>query len=342
MAQLRVGVVGVGRMGSVHARHLAGSVSGAKLVALADVDRSRLDALANELGVKGFTDYREMFRSPEVDAVVIAGPTDQREEMLGAAVEAGKPVFCEKPLAQSMDAVRRLRALVERSGAFVQIGFMRRFDPGYAAARRHIEAGAIGEVIGVHSMTRDPKLPPYDYIATSGGIYADLAIHDFDIVRFLMADEVASVYAVGGVYKYERLAEYGDVDNTFCTLTFTRGGIGTVHGSRNAVSGYDVRAEVYGTEGSIRIGYDRETPVLLFGGRGGSFDCVPFFFERFHDAYRLELEAFVTAVKRGDPPPVGVEDGERALAIAEAALESLRSGRPVRVAGACDAGVEAS
>lgn len=342
MGQLRVGVVGAGRMGTVHARHLAGSVSGARLAAIAEVDRERLEKVAGELGVKGYVDYREMFASPDVDAVVIAGPTDQREEMLEAAVASGKPIFCEKPLAKSMDAVRRIRALVERKGAYLQIGFMRRFDPGYAAARRCIEAGAIGEVIGVHSMTRDPALPPYEYIATSGGIYADLAIHDFDIVRFLMADEVTTVYAVGGVYKYPRLAEYGDVDNTFCTLTFSRGGIGTVHGSRNAVAGYDVRAEVYGTEGSLRIGYDRQTPVLLLDKRGGSFNCVPFFFERFQDAYRLELEAFAAAVRRGDPPPVGVDDGERALAIAEAALESLRTGMPVKVAGISEAGGKAS
>lgn len=331
MVQLRVGVVGIGRMGAIHARHLAGSVAGAKLAAVADVDRERLEAFAAELGVKGYTDYHEMLASADVDAIVIAGPTDQREAMLEAAIGSGKPVFCEKPLAPTMEGVRRIKAEVAKANAFVQLGFMRRFDPGYAAARRRIEEGVIGEVVGVHSMTRDPKLPPFEYIASSGGIYADLAIHDFDIVRFLTGDEVTSVYAIGGVYKYERLHEVGDIDNTFCSLKFARGAMGTVHGSRNAVYGYDVRAEVYGTEGAIRIGYDRETPILLLDQRGASHDYVPFFFERFQSAYRLELEAFVDAVLRQAPPPVSVDDGEKALAIAQAALLSLQTGRPVDV-----------
>lgn len=342
MVQLRVGVVGIGRMGAVHARHLAGSVAGAKLAAVADVDRERLEAFAGELGVNGFVEYQEMFASPKIDAIVIAGPTDQRETMLEAAIGSGKPIFCEKPLAQTMEGVQRIKAAAVKANAFVQLGFMRRFDPGYAAARRRIEEGAIGDVVGVYSMTRDPKLPPYEYIASSGGIFADLAIHDFDIVRFLTGDEVTTVYSVGGVYKYERLVDYRDVDNTFCTLTFAGGAIGTVHGSRNAVYGYDVRAEVYGTEGSIRIGYDRETPMLLLDQRGASHDYVPFFFERFQNAYRLELEAFVDAVKRDAPPPVGVEDGERALAIAEAALRSLETGLPVDVEGAQPREEEAS
>lgn len=341
MSQLRVGVVGIGRMGAVHARHLVGSVAGAKLAAVADVDRQRLEAIAGQLGVKGFVDYREMFASPEVDAIVIAGPTDQREAMLKAAIASGKPTFTEKPLAQTMDAVRRIKAAAEKANAFIQLGFMRRFDPGYAAARRFIEEGTIGKVVGVYSMTRDPALPPYEYIASSGGIFADLAIHDFDIVRFLTGDEVVKVYSLGGVYKYDRLVEYQDVDNAFCTLTFAGGAMGMIHGSRNAVYGYDVRAEVYGTEGSLRIGYDRETPVLLLDKRGASHDYVPFFFERFQNAYRLELEAFVDAVRRGVPPPVGVDDGERALAIAEAALRSLKMGVPVDVEGASAGGSQA-
>lgn len=330
MARIRVGVIGLGRMGAVHARHLAGSVSGAKLVAVADVDPQRL-ATAEALGVKGYLDFREMIAAADVDAIVVAGPTDQREAMLDAAIASGKPVFCEKPLAQTLEAVRRIKAAVARQGAFLQLGFMRRFDPGYAAARKKIEDGAIGEVVGVYSMTRDPHLPPYEYIASSGGIFADLAIHDFDIVRFLTGDEVASVYAMGGVYKYDRLAEYGDVDNAFCALRFAGGAMGTVHGSRNAVYGYDVRAEVYGTEGSLRIGYDRETPLLILDRGGASHDYVPFFFERFQNAYRLELEAFVDALRRQAPPPVSVDDGEKALAIAVAAQRSLESGRPVQL-----------
>lgn len=331
MTQLRVGVIGIGRMGTVHAKHLVGGVSRARLVALSDVNAERLSVLSDELGVKAYRDYRELLHDPDVDAIVIAGPTDQRESMLTHAFSARKPIFCEKPLSLTLEGVVRLKEIAERENAFLQIGFMRRFDPGYAMAKRMIQQGRIGQVIGVHSKTLDPRLAPYEYIAASGGIFADLAIHDFDIARFLMDDEVESVYTVGGVYKYERLSEYDDIDNCVCTLRFSRGGFGTIHGSRNAVYGYDVRAEVYGTEGSIRIGYDRETPVLLLTEGGGSHDYVPFFIERFQDAYRLEIEAFVAAVLDGQPSPVGIHDGEMALMIAEAAKRSYRSGQPEAV-----------
>lgn len=319
-------------MGSVHARHVAGAVAGARLVAVADIDAARVEAFASQLDVKGYTDYRRLVQADDVDAIVIAGPTDQREEMLMAAFEARKPVFCEKPLSLSLAGVMRVKEAQQASGVYLQIGFMRRFDPGYAAAKKMIAEGRIGQVIAVFSRTLDPKLAPYEYIASSGGIFADLAIHDFDVVRFLMDDEVDTVYTVGGVYKYDRLAEFDDVDNCVCTLRFAKGGIGVVHGSRNAGYGYDVRAEVYGTEGAIRIGYDRETPVLLLSERGAEHDYVPFFFERFQDAYRLELEAFAAAVQKGEPPPVGVHDGEMALKVAIAAKRSHQTGQPIAIA----------
>lgn len=329
MDALRVGVIGIGRMGTTHAKNFVGRVEGARLVAVSDVDKERLERFAAEIGgVETFIDYRELIASDRVDAIVIVGPTDQREEMLLEAFPTGKPIFCEKPLSLSLEGVRRIKSAAAEHRPFLQVGFMRRFDPGYAAARRTIEEGAIGRPIAVHAISLDPHLPSYEYIASSGGIFADLSIHDFDIVRFLMGDEAVSVYSVGGVYKYDRLLEYGDVDNSLCTLRFAQGGFGSVHGSRNATYGYDIRAEVYGTEGAVRIGYERQTPLLLLQKGGASHDFVPYFFERFESAYLLEMQAFVDAVRRGDPPPVGIEDGERALMIAEAARRSLETGAP--------------
>lgn len=332
MAQLRVGLIGVGRMGIIHGRNLLGKITGARLTAIADVDQERLEAVAQDFGgVQTYLDYRELIRDSQVDAIVIAGPTDQREEMLIESFETSKPIFCEKPLSLSMDGVQKIKEAANKHNPFLQIGFMRRFDPGYASARQMIEEGRIGRPVAVRSMSLDPQLAPYEYIAASGGIFADLAIHDFDIVRFLMNDEVRTVYSVGGIYKYDRLVEYDDVDNALCTLQFAGGSIGTVHGSRHATYGYDVQAEVYGTEGTVRIGYDRHTPVLLLAEGRASHDYVPFFAERFDSAYYLEMQAFVNAVKGGQPSPVGLEAGERALAIAIAAKESLKQGAPVDV-----------
>lgn len=328
MKALQVGVIGVGRMGSQHAQNLAGAVRGAKVVALADVDVAKARRLAEELGVtRVYRDYRELLADGVVEAVVITGPTDQREAMLTDALTAKKPIFCEKPVALDLDAVRRIKTLANQTGSLVQIGFMRRFDPGYAAARQKIAEGAIGRPIAIRATSYDPYLAPYEYVVASGGLFADMSIHDFDLVRFLMADEVTGVYALGGVFKYERLTEFEDVDNALVTLRFARGAFGSVHGSRNAVYGYDIRTEILGTEGALHVGYLRHTPLLLLQ-QGVRHDVVPSFLERFRDAYLLELQAFVDAVIKGEAPPVGIEDGERALAIAVAARASLNSGRP--------------
>lgn len=325
-------------MGARHAQNLAGRVPGARLVALSDIDRERVARLAEELGgVRVWHDYRELIADPAVEAVVIAGPSDRREEMLAEAFRSHKPIFCEKPLALDMATVGRIRALAKQSRSLLQIGFMRRFDPGYAAAWRSLREGAIGRPIAISAKSYDPALADYSYVAASGGLFVDLAIHDFDLVRFLMDDEVEQVFAVGGVYKYERLAEFDDIDNGLVTLRFAGGGFGTVQGSRNAVYGYDIRTEVLGTEGAVRIGYDRQTPVLWLRSGGAQHDFVPFFLERFRDAYELEMRAFIDAIRAGKPPSVGIDDGERALAIALAARASLASGRSEEVSSWCSA-----
>lgn len=338
MERVRFGVIGTGRMGTHHARNLAGRICGANLVALADVDQERAAGLARELGgITAWGDYRALIEDRAVDAVVIAASTDRREEMLAAALRSHKPIFCEKPLALDLAAIARIRTLAAQSRSIVQLGFMRRFDPGYDAAWRSLRAGAIGKPIAMSAVSYDPGLASYDYIAGSGGLFADLAIHDFDLARFLMADEVSRVFAVGGIYKYERLSEFGDIDNGLVTLQFACGGFGSVQGSRNAAYGYDIRTEVLGTEGAIRIGYERQTPVLWLRAGGVNHDFVPFFLERFRDAYELEMQAFVEAIRTGASPPVGLEDGERALAIAVAARTSLACGRPEEVPLRCSA-----
>lgn len=329
MQTISFGVIGVGRMGSYHARNLATSVRGARLVALADVAVDRARKLAAELAVaKVFEDFRQLLGDPSVEAVVIAGPAEQRELMLEAAFASKKPVFCEKPLATDLQTARRIKQRALESGCTLQVGFMRRFDPGYARAKQMIEEGAIGQPVVIRATSLDPFLADQEFVASSGGIVMDLCIHDFDLVRFLMGDEVEKIYAVGGVFKYRVLEQYDDQDDVLCVLHFRNGAFGSVQGSRHATYGYDIRTEILGTEGALHVGYLRHTPLLLLQARGVSHDVVPFFKERFRDAYLLELQAFVDALQSGRPVAVGVEDGERAVAIATAARSSLESGRP--------------
>lgn len=331
MAKLGIGVIGVGRIGAHHARNLAGRVKGARLRAVADIDLQRARSLADELEVRAYQNYEDLLSDPAVDAVVIAGPTDQRVEMLEKALPTGKPIFCEKPLATSMEAIEAIKRVAAKHPTFLQLGFMRRYDPGYALARKRIAEGDIGEPIAVHAVSLDPHLASYDYIKSSGGMFVDLSIHDFDLVRFLMHDDVREVYSIGGVYVYEGLRELSDIDNGLVTLHFERGSFGTVRASRSAGYGYDIRTEVLGSKGAIQIGYQRQNPVLLLKKEGVSYDFVPFFLERFEAAYLAEMEDFVNRVLEGKLPAVGLQDGEHALLIALAAQRSLRSGKPEQV-----------
>ena len=225
--QLRVGVVGIGRMGAQHARNLSGTVAGAKLVAIADPDEAAGKRLGEQLGLDAvYTDYKDLIGRDDIDAVVIAAPADKREEMVSACVEAGKHIFCEKPVAQDLDSARRIRRVVEKGSVLYQLGFMRRFDPAYVHAFRRIRDGVIGKPIFIRLTSRDASGPPVQFLRDSGGLFVDSSVHDFDLARWLMDDEVVSVYALGGNFVYPEYADVGDVDVGTATLSFAGGGIG--------------------------------------------------------------------------------------------------------------------
>jgi inositol 2-dehydrogenase len=331
---VNVGLIGVGRLGRVYARDLATRIAETRLVAVADPNQAAARDVAAELDVPSwYGSSSDLVADPTVDAVVVVSPTHTHRQVVLEAATRRKPTFCEKPLALSLAECAEMEAAVRRSGTFFQMGFMRRFDPGYAAAKRQVEEGKIGTPVVFKSTSRDPFRPSLEYAnpASSGGILVDMGIHDFDLARWFMGD-VARVSAVGGVLAYPELATVGDIDNAIATLVFTSGKLGTVDLTRNGFYGYDISTELLGTEGTVRIGYLRETAVLLLTKNCVAHDTVPYFMERFEKAYTLQLQNFAQNVLNEREPPVTLADGTEALRVALAATEACRTGRAVEVA----------
>lgn len=331
--KIKVGLLGLGRLGRVYARDLATRVTGVELTAIADTNASLAEEIAGELDIpRWYMDPLAMMDDPSVDAIVIVTPTSTHCDLVVGAIERGKPVFCEKPPALSLAETQTMKDAVARKQGFLQMGFMRRFDAGYAGAKKRMEAGVIGTPIVFKSSSRDPHRPSLEYAnpASSGGMIVDMGIHDFDLARFFMG-EVASVAAVGGTLAYPELAEVGDIDNAVVTLTFASGCIGIVDLSRSGIYGYDIFGEVLGTSGTIRIGYLRETPLFVMTKNQVAHDTVPFFMERFRDAYTVQLQNFVDNLRNDREPPVTIDDGIGALRIALAATRAREMGTSVSV-----------
>jgi myo-inositol 2-dehydrogenase/D-chiro-inositol 1-dehydrogenase len=321
------GIIGLGRMGAFHAALLRGVVDGAKLIAAA-VDpghRAQLTA-SGEAPCPLVDDVDALLQVPGVDAVVVVSPASLHDDHIPRVAAAGKAVFAEKPLADSVEKARRTAEAVRRAGVPFQIGFQRRFDPGYVQARRMIGDGQIGDVEMFRALTCD-RIPPVDFLRTSGGLFWDLAIHDFDAARFLTGDEIAAVFAVGGILVEPRLAEFDDIDHGIVTLRFTSGAIGVAQSSWRAPYGYDIRAEVHGSLGKVVTEVDEKFPTRLYRDGGLAVERHDQFVERFRDAYRSELQAFVDCLRFDREPSPGIDDGLRAVEIADAATRSRREGR---------------
>lgn len=332
--QLPVGVIGLGRMGQIYATHLARRMPQAKVVAVADVIAERAQKLADDLGVAAwFGNYRELLNNPEIEAVFVLSSTSTHREVVTAAAEAGKAIFCEKPIALTLADTDAMLAAIAKTGVMFQAGFMRRFDAGYMAAKKQIETGAIGKPGTFKSIGRDPFCPDLEYArpSVSGGLILDMAIHDFDLGRWLMGDEVKRVYTEGGTLAFPQLNTVSDIDNAVINMLFRGGGLGNVEVSRNALYGYDIRTEVLGTEGGVQIGYYRQTPMLLLTKSGISHDMVPYLHERFGEAYLTQITDFVERVRTDQTPAVGGTDARAALEIGLAATQSFHTARPVEI-----------
>jgi scyllo-inositol 2-dehydrogenase (NAD+) len=334
MSKLNVGLIGVGRLGRVYARDLSARIASTRLVAVADMNEKLARDVAAEFDVpKSYADPEQLIADPTVDAVVIVSPTHAHRDHVVAALKAKKPTFCEKPPAIELAEAIAMADAEKQTGTFFQMGFMRRFDPGYAAAKRQVDEGRIGRPVVFKATSRDPFPPSLSYAdpKSSGGIFIDMGIHDFDLARWFMGD-VASVQAVGAVLAFPELATVGDHDNVIATMTFADGRLGVVDLTRNGYYGYDISTDLLGTEGTIRVGYIRETPVLLMTKNSVAHDTVPYFMERFERAYTLQLENFAENVLKSRPAPVTIQDGVEALRVAVAATRACRSGQRVDVA----------
>ncbi|SDT35327.1 Gfo/Idh/MocA family oxidoreductase [Jiangella sp. DSM 45060] len=327
---MRVGFVGVGRIGAAHAQVVRDHPA-VTAVRVADADPVRAGKVAAELGVEAVATPAEAFT--DVDAVVIAAATSAHAELMIAAADAGLPVFCEKPVAPDVAGTRAVLAAVEAAGVATQIGFQRRFDAGYAAARDAVRTGALGEVRRLHLVTADAEPPHPSYVPTSGGIYRDCHIHDFDILRWVTGREVTTVYATGANRGAEVFAASGDVDESAAVLTLDDGTLATLQGSRYNGAGYDVRMEVAGTAGTHVVGLD-EHAALTSAEPGVTFPGgTPFreFWSRFRPAYEAEIAAFVDVARGERESPCTVADALESFYVAEAATLSRRQNRVVTI-----------
>lgn len=331
---INLGLIGAGRIGRVHAQHLRHCLAGANLIIVADAKEAVASDCAERLEIaEHSTDFHQVTDHPDVEAVVVCSPTDTHLEVIQAAAAAGKHIFCEKPIDSNLGRIDQVLAAVQKARVVFQVGFNRRFDANFRRVRRAVVDGEIGIPHQLHIISRDPAPPPIDYVKQSGGIFTDMTIHDFDMARFLMGDEVVRVYAAGGTLVDPRIGEAGDLDTATVLLEFAGGAVGVIENSRRAVYGYDQRAEVFGSGGSVRIDNNYPNTAVLSGAKTVRRDLpLNFFMERYVASYLLEMEQFVEAVCRGGPSPISGEEGRIPVLMAHAARKSWELKRPVSLA----------
>ncbi|MBB3603156.1 myo-inositol 2-dehydrogenase/D-chiro-inositol 1-dehydrogenase [Mycolicibacterium sp. BK556] len=326
-----LGVIGLGRIGAFHTETLS-NLDGVDGLVVTDERPDVVSAVAAKFGATPVSSVEQLLNSG-VDGVVVAAATPAHAELTLAAVAKGLPTFCEKPIAATAAESARVAEAITRSGVPVQVGYQRRFDAAFAAAKAAVDSGSLGALHTVRSTTMDPAPPPMDYIAGSGGIFRDCAVHDFDIVRWITGQQAVEVYATGTVQGDPLFTEYGDVDTAAVVVRFDGGALAVISNARYNARGYDCRLEVHGFEDSVVAGWDQGAPVRNTDPRN-TFPEGPahhFFMDRFTEAFRTELAAFVEVTKGNAIKGATVADAVEVAWIAEAATESLRRGTPVRI-----------
>jgi myo-inositol 2-dehydrogenase/D-chiro-inositol 1-dehydrogenase len=326
---VKFALLGAGRIGKVHAKAVTSNPD-AQLVAVTDAMPAAAEALAQQYGARVST-MDDIAIASDVDAVIICTPTDTHADLIQKYSDAGKAIFCEKPIDLDVERVKACLQTVASNKTALMVGFNRRFDPSFAAVKAEIDAGTIGDVEQVVITSRDPGLPPYDYIPVSGGIFRDMTIHDFDMARFLLGEEVETVMATGSCLVDPKVQELGDFDTAAAILTTASGKQAIINNSRRATYGYDQRIEVHGSKGSVSA--QNERPVNIEVATASGYTAPPlhdFFMTRYVAAYAAEIAEFVEVVKNGKAPSPSGTDGLAALAIAEAAETSVATGASVR------------
>ena len=320
-------------MGRLHTKNLTYLIPRAEVVAVADVRREVAESCAAEFSIpKAYTEPGPILENPETDAVLICSSTDTHASLIEQAACAGKHIFCEKPIVLELEAIDRLLAAVGRAGIILQIGFNRRFDPSFHRAQELVSQGAIGKPHILRITSRDSEPPPSGYIKGSGGIFLDMTIHDFDMARYVMREEVEEVYTAGSVLVDPQIGEAGDVDTAVTTLRFRSGAIGVIDNSRQTVYGYDQRLEVFGEKGMIVVHNSRLNTTVISDKQGyHASPLLHFFVERYTDSYVAEIEAFIKCIQSGKEPPVTGLDAKIPVVMGYAAKRSYEEHRPVRL-----------
>jgi len=333
MENINVGVIGVGRIGRLHARNLKYQVPGTKVLAVADIFEKSAREVASQLGIPfAEKDYRVLLENEDINAVIICSSTDTHTQIISEAAEAGKHIFCEKPIALDINKIDQAIAAVKKAGVKLQVGFNRRFDPSFKKARDLVVKGTIGTPHLVRITSRDPEPPPISYVKVSGGIFLDMMIHDFDMARYLLDQEVVELMAVGSCLVDPAIGEAGDIDTAIVTLKYEGGAWGTIDNSRKAVYGYDQRIEVFGSEGCVIVGNPKPTEVIVNSANDTKSDKPLYFFiERYQEAYLAEMKEFIKCIQEDIKPPVGGLDGKISVQMGYAAKESLIKGSFVKI-----------
>jgi len=331
MKPVTFGIIGAGRIGKLHADNLLSRVDGARLKAITDPFLDEDWAASRNIPLTG-KDHRILLDDPEIDAILIGSPSAEHAPQMIECAEAGKHIFCEKPIALDPEIIRNALAEVDKSGVKLQVGFNRRFDPNFAAVQHQVASGALGDPHIIRITSRDPAPPPAEYVAGSGGMFLDMTIHDFDMARFLSSSEVTEVHAYGAVLVDPEIGKAGDIDTAVISLKFANGALGIIENSRKAVYGYDQRVEVFGAKGTAMADNNTPTSMIVLNESGTIRDKPLYFFlERYKTAFVSELQAFVDAIREDKPTLVSGKDGLVPVLIAMAAKESLKTGKPVQV-----------
>lgn len=329
-----VGIIGAGRIGRVHVESISTQVKNAQIKTLADpFMNEETAAWAKSMGVLNTTkDYKEIIDDPEIDAVLICSSTDTHSPISVEAVKAGKHVFCEKPIDHDIAKIQEVIDALKETDVKYQVGFNRRFDHNFEAVQQAVAAGKIGDTHIIKVTSRDPEPPCADYVKVSGGMFLDMTIHDFDMVRFLAGCDAEEVYVEAAVLVDPAIGEAGDVDTAVITLKMENGALAVIDNSRKAVYGYDQRAEVFGSKGMAATGNDTQSHAVISNADGVTGEKPLYFFlERYMEAYAKEVKCFIEAIENDTDTPLGVMDGLKPVLMGLAAKKSLEEHRPVKI-----------
>ena len=327
---IKVGIVGVGRMGRIHLENLSRNMKGVEVIAAVNPGKEGQQFALN-YGVKNVSDnINTIIENPEIDAVIISASSNTHSDYALMCAKAGKAVFCEKPIDMSLKKASETIAFISELNVPIMIGFNQRFDSNFSKVKNEIVSGKIGSLRNLHIISRDPQPPPISYIKTSGGLFKDMTIHDFDMARFIMGSEVTEVFAYGNCLINSAIGEAGDIDSATVLLKFENGATATIENSRETSYGYDQRLEIFGSKGAIKVENPLKSNLNILTANGTETDChLNFFMDRYKASYLEEMTAFIDALKNNKPMPVSGEDGLKAMIIAEAANKSLAENKPI-------------